>query len=76
MLKKLLVVVRRSTERPESMDAGFARLVTTSLDIAETAQSMLADTELTKRLRETPSPYGDGTASARIADLALELAKG
>ncbi|WP_231818840.1 non-hydrolyzing UDP-N-acetylglucosamine 2-epimerase [Microbacterium resistens] len=72
VLKKPLLVVRRSTERPEAVDAGFARLVTPDDDLLRVAQEMLLS-GVRERLARTPSPYGDGTASARIVDAVLRL---
>lgn len=73
VLKKPLLVVRRSTERPEAVDAGFARLVTPDQDIAAAARSFCAALE-TGALESLPSPYGDGSASRRIAELAVAVA--
>lgn len=75
VLKKPLLVVRRSTERPESVDAGFARLVVPGEDIAAAAAEVLADPGLAARLAATPSPYGDGRAGALIAAGAVRLAE-
>jgi len=72
VLKRPLVVVRRSTERPEAVDAGFARLVRPADDLAAAARGLLEDTRR-HPLAEVPSPYGDGTASRRIAEVALAL---
>ncbi|WP_187976859.1 non-hydrolyzing UDP-N-acetylglucosamine 2-epimerase [Mycetocola sp. JXN-3] len=74
VLKKPLLVVRRSTERPESIRAGFARLITPELELAEAIHEALADKEAAARLRDTPSPYGDGQASKKIAEAARVLA--
>lgn len=76
ILKKPLLVVRRSTERPESIDAGFARLIRPHDDLAAAAQAVITDTSLPHRLAATPSPYGDGMASARIARIARAIADG
>ncbi|MEN2739741.1 UDP-N-acetylglucosamine 2-epimerase (non-hydrolyzing) [Microbacterium sp. X-17] len=74
VLKKPLLVVRRSTERPESVDAGFARLVVPGEDIAAAAAEVLAEPGLADRLAATPSPYGDGRAGELIAAGAVRLA--
>jgi UDP-N-acetylglucosamine 2-epimerase (non-hydrolysing) len=61
-----LVVVRRSTERPESM-AEFARLAPGGRGLARAVREILAEgPALLDRLAGLPSPYGDGTASDRI----------
>ncbi|MFJ9519348.1 non-hydrolyzing UDP-N-acetylglucosamine 2-epimerase [Kitasatospora sp. NPDC101801] len=70
VLKKPLIVVRNSTERPESIEAGFAHLVAPGPQITRVAQALLDDVGLDQRLASTPSPYGDGQASRRIAALA------
>nr|WP_254701113.1 UDP-N-acetylglucosamine 2-epimerase (non-hydrolyzing) [Curtobacterium pusillum] len=64
-----LVTVRRNTERPESLAAGFNRLVTPLDDLGAVANAMLRDPNLRERLRRQPSPYGDGHASDRIAQI-------
>lgn len=74
VLKKPLVVVRNSTERPESVDAGFATLVRPGPLVGSTARALLADARLPARLAATPSPYGDGTAAAQIVAAAISLA--
>lgn len=74
VLKKPLLVVRKSTERPESIRSGFAQLIAPGDSIEEAARGVLDDTFLAARLRDTPSPYGDGTAGRRIADIARRLA--
>jgi UDP-N-acetylglucosamine 2-epimerase (non-hydrolysing) len=66
--KRSVIVVRRSTERPEVLGT-FAELVDPGPDISEIAQRWLADLPgLHERLTSIPSPYGDGTASRRIVD--------
>lgn len=65
VLKRPVVVVRRSTERPEVIGT-FARLVEPGPGIGSAAQTILSDLEeVHRRLGEMPSPYGDGTASQR-----------
>ncbi|MFF2662143.1 non-hydrolyzing UDP-N-acetylglucosamine 2-epimerase [Kitasatospora sp. NPDC058032] len=77
VLGRPLLVVRRSTERPEAVEAGFAALVAPGAGLGEHARTWLADTpERLARLAATPSPYGDGLASARIAGLTADLTAG
>ncbi len=66
VLKRPLIVVRNSTERPESIDAGFAHLVQPGPAIGEIGRSLLCDPLLDATLAEIPCPYGDGRASERI----------
>ncbi|MFJ4223536.1 non-hydrolyzing UDP-N-acetylglucosamine 2-epimerase [Microbacterium sp. NPDC089695] len=75
VLRTPLLVVRRSTERPESIDAGFARLVTPDMSIADAAEIALRPRDDAEELR-APSPYGDGLASHRIAAIAVSIADG
>lgn len=72
VLKKPLVVVRKSTERPESVDAGFARMARAS-EIADAVAAM-ATPAVAARLATLPCPFGDGQAGRRIAAAACALA--
>lgn len=73
VLKKPLIVVRNSTERPEAFETGFAYLAQPGPAIGRVAEVLLGDRELAGRLAGTPSPFGDGRASERIAGLLAEL---
>jgi len=67
VLKRPLIVVRRSTERPEAIDAGFAKLVRPA-QVGDAADAVLEDLDdVLARLQALPSPYGTGRAAARIA---------
>jgi UDP-N-acetylglucosamine 2-epimerase (non-hydrolysing) len=66
VLKRPVIVVRRSTERPE-IAGTFGVLVPAGPRIGEEAARWLEDVAgHRERLRHHPSPYGDGTAAARI----------
>lgn len=68
VLGRPLVVVRRSTERPEAL-ADFASLAEPGPAISLAAFALLADIDAVHaRLRDLPSPFGDGRASFRIRD--------
>ncbi|MFD9631540.1 non-hydrolyzing UDP-N-acetylglucosamine 2-epimerase [Streptomyces violascens] len=70
VLKKPLIVVRCSTERPESMP-DFARLVPPGPEISRLAADWLAEgPALHQRLAALPCPYGDEHVGERIAALA------
>jgi UDP-N-acetylglucosamine 2-epimerase (non-hydrolysing) len=63
------LVMRRTTERPEGIEAGFVKLVGNDGDeMLEEATRILsrADTRISGE-----NPYGDGHASTRIADAIL-----
>jgi len=65
VLKQHLVVLRRSTERPEALGT-FATLLPDPTALRDTAaQRLSAGREC---LRHVPSPFGDGSASARILE--------
>ncbi|MCA6094999.1 UDP-N-acetylglucosamine 2-epimerase (non-hydrolyzing) [Streptomyces sp. SCA3-4] len=69
VLGRPLVVVRRSTERPEAM-ADFADLVEPGTEIGAAARRRLAEgPDGLARLAALPSPFGDGLASDRIVAL-------
>ena len=73
--KRPVVVVRRSTERPEVLGT-FARLVEPE-GISDVVESWLGDIPLIHdELAEVPSPYGDGSASRRIVDAIAALVSG
>jgi UDP-N-acetylglucosamine 2-epimerase (non-hydrolysing) len=71
--KRSVIVVRRSTERPEVLGT-FAELVEPGPRISEIAGQWVSDVPgLHQRLATIPSPYGDGTASAQIVHEMGEL---
>ncbi|MFJ5679354.1 non-hydrolyzing UDP-N-acetylglucosamine 2-epimerase [Streptomyces sp. NPDC093097] len=73
VLGRPLVVVRNSTERPEAM-ADFATLVAPGPELGRAARERLALGAAGRaRLAALPSPFGDGRASQRIADLLAGL---
>lgn len=75
-LGKPVLVLRETTERPEGIEAGTARLVGTDVDKIVAAVSELLDDEGAYRAMACAvNPYGDGTAAIRIVDvLERELA--
>jgi UDP-N-acetylglucosamine 2-epimerase (non-hydrolysing) len=67
VLKRPVVVVRRSTERPE-VQGTFATLTPTVDELRTELARHLADVAAVHtRLRDIPTPYGDGHAGRRIA---------
>ena len=66
--KRPLIVVRRSTERPEVLGS-FAELVPPGDDITTVATRWLDDLDsVHRRIASLESPYGDGSASQRSVD--------
>ena len=73
---KPLLVLRDTTERPEGVDAGVARLVGTQDDaIVANALELLQDRDAYGRMATSTNPYGDGAASRRVATI-LQQATG
>jgi UDP-N-acetylglucosamine 2-epimerase (hydrolysing) len=69
-LGKPVLVMRETTERPEGVNAGTARLVGTSREriVAET-ERLLGDPDAYARMAQAHNPYGDGRSSERIAEI-------
>jgi UDP-N-acetylglucosamine 2-epimerase (non-hydrolysing) len=66
VLKRPLIVVRRSTERPESM-THFARMAAPGASLGAALQDLLEDVEVRHaELAEVPSPFGDERAAELI----------
>jgi UDP-N-acetylglucosamine 2-epimerase (non-hydrolysing) len=62
------LVIRDTTERPEGIAAGVARLAGTNCAVVESAAEELLRSDATHRGMAKPSDcYGDGTAAARAA---------
>ncbi|MCK6556381.1 UDP-N-acetylglucosamine 2-epimerase (non-hydrolyzing) [Candidatus Binatia bacterium] len=62
-----VLVMRTTTERPEGVEAGVARLVGTgSAAIGEAAQLLLDDPAAHRRMVAAANPYGDGHAAEKI----------
>jgi UDP-N-acetylglucosamine 2-epimerase (non-hydrolysing) len=69
-LGKPVLVMRTTTERPEGVQAGTCRLVGTAPDVIVREASLLLDDAADYQRRSAlKNPYGDGTASHRIADI-------
>jgi UDP-N-acetylglucosamine 2-epimerase len=66
---KPVLVTRDTTERPEAMELGLAKLVgTDERRLFDEMTALLDDPAAYARMSRAASPYGDGTASSRIAD--------
>ena len=67
-LGKPVLVMRETTERPEAVEAGGARLVGTDPDrIYDQTSALIESAELYEAMRNIGNPFGDGTASSQIA---------
>ncbi|EDY39002.1 UDP-N-acetylglucosamine 2-epimerase [Cyanobium sp. PCC 7001] len=73
-LGKPVLVLRRTTERPEAIEAGTARLIgTASADILAEASALLTDAGAYEAMARAHNPFGDGQASGRIVEAAREF---
>lgn len=70
VLGKPVLVMRDTTERPEGIAAGTLKLVGTDRDkIYEAFTELLDNKSVYDKMACSSNPYGDGQASARIADI-------
>ncbi|MEB3321624.1 MAG: UDP-N-acetylglucosamine 2-epimerase (non-hydrolyzing) [Synechococcaceae cyanobacterium] len=76
-LGKPVLVLRRTTERPEAVEAGTARLIGTdsAAIVAETGR-LLDDPEAYGAMARAHNPFGDGQASGRIVEAARRFLAG
>ncbi|MDN2453507.1 UDP-N-acetylglucosamine 2-epimerase (non-hydrolyzing) [Lactobacillus sp. UCMA15818] len=66
-LKKPVLVLRDTTERPEGVAAGTLRLVgTNQAEVEKNMDLLLNNDEVYQAMAEAKNPYGDGHASERI----------
>ena len=66
---KPVLVTRDTTERPEAMELGLAKLVGTDENrLLDEMTGLLDDPAVYSRMSRAENPYGDGRASRRIAD--------
>ncbi|MEP2735203.1 MAG: UDP-N-acetylglucosamine 2-epimerase (non-hydrolyzing) [Erythrobacter sp.] len=71
-LGKPVLVMRETTERPEGVEAGTAKLVGTDrAAIVAAATKLLDDTAEYEAMARAHNPFGDGTSSQQIAKLLL-----
>lgn len=71
-LGKPVLVMRRTTERPEAVEAGTAKLVgTDTATIVRAAEALLHDPVAYEAMANAVSPYGDGHAAERIVQILL-----
>ncbi|MEI1377382.1 UDP-N-acetylglucosamine 2-epimerase (non-hydrolyzing) [Nostoc sp. UHCC 0926] len=69
-LGKPVLVLRDTTERPEAVAAGTAKLVgTTSQNIFAAAAELLSDPDAYEAMANAINPFGDGHAAERILQI-------
>ncbi len=73
-LGKPVLVLRETTERPEAVEAGTARLIGTSARaILREVSRLLTDPEAYNAMARAVNPFGDGHASQRIVAACREF---
>ena len=66
---KPVLVTRETTERPEAMEQGLAKLVGTDEQLLfDSMCALLDDAQAYRHMSRIANPYGDGRASWRVAD--------
>jgi UDP-N-acetylglucosamine 2-epimerase (non-hydrolysing) len=69
-LGKAVLVMRDTTERPEGVSAGNVRIIGTRReDIVTESSRLLRDPSHREAMSQLRSPFGDGLAAGRIADV-------
>jgi UDP-N-acetylglucosamine 2-epimerase (non-hydrolysing) len=72
-LKKPVLVMRDTTERPEAVSEGTVKLVGTNKElIVSSIKELLADGEMYQSMTRAKNPYGDGTTSQLILNYLLQ----
>ncbi len=73
-LGKPVLVLRKTTERPEGVHSGNAKLVGTDTGtVVAEASRLLSDPDAYKAMSQAASPYGDGDAALRIREWVFEF---
>ena len=72
-LKKPVLVLRDTTERPEGIEAGTLKLVGTDFNnVYQSTKDLLTNKVLYNKMAESKNPYGDGNASKYIVDAIIK----
>lgn len=71
---KPVLVLRNTTERPEGIEMGIAKLVGTNPErIVEETERLLKDSKIYQSMVCTVNPYGDGCAAKKIVSTLLNF---
>lgn len=69
-LGKPVLVLRDTTERPEAVTAGTAKLIGTNIDnIVMSASKLLSNKDVYDQMANAINPFGDGQAAKRILEI-------
>jgi UDP-N-acetylglucosamine 2-epimerase (non-hydrolysing) len=67
-----VLVMRKTTERPEAVAAGVARLVGTEVEsIVVASEDLIENSAAHEAMARAINPYGDGKAAHRIAEILI-----
>ena len=73
-LGKPVLVLRDTTERPEGIEAGTAKLLGTDKNIIyQETSKLLVDSDEYQKMSSINNPYGDGLAAERIVKIIMSL---
>ncbi|NUU96897.1 non-hydrolyzing UDP-N-acetylglucosamine 2-epimerase [Marinitoga sp. 1138] len=71
-LGKPTLVLRKTTERPEAIEAGTAKLIGTEKEtVKEYINKLAFDKDFYNKMSHAKNPFGDGKASLRISKILL-----
>lgn len=69
-LGKSVLALRETTERPEAVEAGTAKLVGTKpKEVVAVALPLLSDAAAYQEIANAVNPFGDGHAAERILEI-------
>jgi UDP-N-acetylglucosamine 2-epimerase (non-hydrolysing) len=72
-LGKPVLVMRKTTERPEGVEAGTSKLIgTDTQDIIDAASELLTSADAYNSMARAVNPYGDGSSSERIREILFQ----
>ncbi|MGY3765901.1 non-hydrolyzing UDP-N-acetylglucosamine 2-epimerase [Vagococcus vulneris] len=73
-LKKPVLVLRDSTERPEGIETGILKVVGTEEEkVYKEITHILNNSEVYNKVTNQPNPYGDGHASQKIVEILYNI---
>lgn len=69
-LGKPVLVLRETTERPEGIEAGTAKMVGTDIEkIVKSVEELMIYKDFYDKMARSSNPYGDGTAAQQIVGI-------
>lgn len=75
-LGKPVLVLRKTTERPEAVDAGVAKLIgTNTSDIIQEVELLLHNSKTYQAMAQASNPFGDGSAADQIVTILKSCTK-